>query len=153
MNTIKRLLHLGLIVCLAFGWAFSIPLVSPTAVLADDSPPPAEETGLAPQVLPAPVELTPEELELRTAMEAFELARQQGPAAVLALRETLHGRALDLLMDDIQTAHEEIAKAAPPLPETTPVSPRKRMPSSRPRRNWTCQSTPTHGDRPGLDTG
>ena len=123
MKAIKRWLHLGLVFCLAFGWAFSVPLVSPTTVLADDSPPPAEESGLAPQVEATPLELTPEEIELRAAMEVFELARQQGPEAVLALRETLHGRALDLLMDDIQKAQAELARSAPPLPETAPVSP------------------------------
>ena len=123
MKAIKRWLHLGLVFCLAFGWAFSVPLVFPTTVLADDSPPPAEESGLAPQVEATPLELTPEEIELRAAMDAFELARQQGPEAMLALRETLHGRALDLLMDDIQKAQAELARSAPPLPETAPVSP------------------------------
>ena len=73
----------------------------------------------------APPTLSPEEAEMRTALEALEAlerARHQGPEAVLALAQTLRGAALDAAMPEILTAHRQMVMAAPPPPATAPMS-------------------------------
>jgi hypothetical protein len=54
--------------------------------------------------------------------QLFEKARQQGDAAVIALSETLTGEARDRAMDDIVAAQQRLRDAAPPPPETQPIS-------------------------------
>ncbi len=86
-------------------------------------PPPAELLAdLTPPPSPAPPLLPQAEVELREGMALLELARQQGPEAVLALRDTLRGPALDAAMPEILAAHRQVMQAAPPRPATAPVS-------------------------------
>ena len=62
------------------------------------------------------------EAEIRTTLAAFETAREDGPEAVVALLDTLRGEALDLVMDEIVEAQEQLAEMAPPRPPTSPIS-------------------------------
>ncbi len=63
-------------------------------------------------------------LAIKAGMAALEAARQVGPEAVVALLDTLRGPALDLAIDEIQRAQEVLREAAPPPPDTGPVSER-----------------------------
>jgi predicted outer membrane repeat protein len=54
--------------------------------------------------------------------DELEAALAQGPEAVVALLDTLHGAALDRATDDIVAAYEQLALSNPPLPERSPVS-------------------------------
>ncbi|CAG0931831.1 hypothetical protein TFLX_02303 [Thermoflexales bacterium] len=129
--------RLILILCLIMG--LYLPILSPelsARVLADDPPPPLVENlprldptpppdgEVRPPDRPTPVppSETTEEVELRAALTALEAAQQQGPEAVLALGHTLHGKALDLAMNDIVAAHQQLAQKAPPPPTTLPIS-------------------------------
>ncbi|MBN2001726.1 MAG: hypothetical protein JXA21_00100 [Anaerolineae bacterium] len=119
----NRLLRLSLIICLVLGWAAYLPTASPHVALAENPLPPAEEVEhAAPVVLPVPPRPSPEEVELRAALAALEGARQQGPEAVLALGQTLRGKALDLAMGDIVAAHRQVALPAAPRPESPPIN-------------------------------
>ena len=123
MRNKNRLLRLCLIICLVLGWTVYLPTAVPQIALAENPLPPAEGAKhAAPVVLPAPPMPSSEEVELRTALEALELAHQQGPEAVLALGQTLHGKALDLAMADIVEAQRQLAQRATPHPETAPIS-------------------------------
>jgi len=62
------------------------------------------------------------EAELQRALEAFEAAREKNPEAVVALTDVLRGESLDILMDEIIAAQEQLAELAPPPPETDPIS-------------------------------
>lgn len=129
--------RLILILCLIMG--LYLPILSPelsARVLADDPPPPLVENlprldptpppdgEVRPPDRPTPVppSETAEEVELRRALTALEAAQQQGPEAVLALGRTLHGKALDLAMNDIVAAQRQLAQKAPPRPATPPLS-------------------------------
>ena len=62
---------------------------------------------------------TPEEAEILAGLDALEQARERGPEAVFALMDKLKGPALDLAMDEIQAAYQQLADAAPapaPMP-------------------------------------
>jgi predicted outer membrane repeat protein len=123
MKAKNRWLYLSLSFCLVFGVVAYLLVVSPAAVYADDTQPPAEEIGLVtPEASPSPAAQTQEEIELRAALDALEAARHQGPEAVVALLDTLRGRGLDMVMDEILEAQEQLARSAPPLPEGKPVS-------------------------------
>ena len=123
MKDKNHLLRLCLIVCLVLGWAAYLPPVAPRSAFAQTPLPPVEDIErAAPATSPTPPPPPPEETELRAALEALELARQQGPEAVLALRDTLRGPALDAAMPEILAAHWQVAMAAPPRPATAPVS-------------------------------
>ena len=61
-------------------------------------------------------------LAIEAGMAALEGARKVGPEAVVALLDTLRGPALDLAIDEIQKAQEALRAAAPPPPQTDPVS-------------------------------
>lgn len=54
--------------------------------------------------------------------KSIEQARRQGDEAVVALRETLTGAARDQAMDDIVAAQKRLSDAAPPRPDTRPIS-------------------------------
>ncbi len=56
-------------------------------------------------------------------VDLIEQARRQGDEAVVALRETLTGAARDRAMDDIVAAQQRLSEAAPPPPDTRPISP------------------------------
>ena len=123
MKSKHRLLRLNLIFCLVLGWAFYVPTASPHIALADNPPPPGEALEyFAPVAPPTPPPPSQEEMELHAALAALELAHQQGPEAVLALGQTLHGKALDLAMADIVEAQRQLAQRATPHPETAPIS-------------------------------
>lgn len=55
--------------------------------------------------------------------DPLEAALAQDPEAVVALVDTLRGVELDQAMDEIVAAHEQLALAAPPRPETRPAGP------------------------------
>lgn len=59
---------------------------------------------------------------LSEALAALESARQAGPDALLALRETLSPEALDLVHDEMSALQEAWADAAAPPPDTAPIS-------------------------------
>ena len=67
-------------------------------------------------------ELAKHETEIQTALATFETAREEGPEAVVALLDTFRGEALDLLMDEITEAQEQLTEMSPPPPETGPIS-------------------------------
>ena len=90
-----------------FGVGGLCPQVFPTAVRAEDPQPPVEEIEpVTPEASPTPPVPTDEEIELRAALDALEAASQQGPEAVVAQLETLRGRALDLVMNEIRDAQD-----------------------------------------------
>jgi len=60
--------------------------------------------------------------ELAAGLEALDTAINQGPEAVVALLDTLRGPALDLAMDDITQAMEQLAAQELSPAETTPVT-------------------------------
>lgn len=124
MKARNRLLRLSLIFCLVLGWTVSTPLGTPGVVRADTPLPPVE--GQDPMLMPpppAPPAPTDAQVELFAGAAALEQAQQQGPAAILALAQTLRGKALDLAMRDIVAAHRQLALAAPPRPATAAISP------------------------------
>ncbi len=117
MKFAKRLFHLIVALGLVGGWMTYLPASMPQAALAGNFfsqsdamayfAPPAQAQG---------------EDEVDAALAALEIARGQGPEAVLALGQTLYGEALDLAMEDIVEAQRQVALAAPPRPEAPPVS-------------------------------
>ena len=117
--------RLILILCLILG--LYVPVLSPefsARAQAGDPPPPPAEDVQPPDRSSSdlPPEVPAEEAELQAALAALEIARQQGPAAILALRATLRGKALDLAMNDIVEAQAQLARQAPPRPPTAAVS-------------------------------
>jgi len=60
--------------------------------------------------------------KIQTAMTAFETAQQKGLESTVGLFDTLRGEALDLLMDEIGAAQEQLAVLGPTPPETDPIS-------------------------------
>jgi len=123
MKAKKRWLHLCLVFCLTLGWAGSVPKVSPTVVHPDAPQPPVEEIEpVTLEASPTPPVPTDEEIELRAALDALEAASQQGPEAVVAQLETLRGRALDLVMNEIRDAQDQLARSALLMPESIPTS-------------------------------
>lgn len=134
MKSKHRLLRLSLIICLVLGWTAYLPPASASTRRADPPPPPEEALegqldgelsgGLerdTRDISPQPPSPSQEEIELRAALEALELARQQGPEAVVALLDTLRGPALDAALPEIQAAQERLAASEPPPPRG-PVS-------------------------------
>jgi uncharacterized membrane protein len=102
-------------------------------------PEPAAEGQLPGEPLPTQGELWQRALEAqaeagaiaeaeatRAAVEAeiaaFEIAHQAGPRAAVALGDTLRGQARDLALDEIQQAQESLVEAAPPAPDSAPIS-------------------------------
>ena len=137
MKILKRWLHLSLVVCIAVGMLVSTPVRSPAAVLAqDDTPPAAELNPALPSAELTPQALPPELLELQAALDAFEIARRQGPEAVLALGESLHGLARDKLMTELQSARAELARTAPLQPEIAPISAEEETAANEAERVW-----------------
>ncbi|MBN2007706.1 MAG: hypothetical protein JXA21_30460 [Anaerolineae bacterium] len=124
MKVKKRSLNLSMILCLVMGWMVYLPTSPPSVTLAGN-PLPSNEASPNEDIVhfapPTPPVQTQEESEVDAALAALEVARQQGPEAVLALSQTLHGKALDLAMDDIVEAHRQLAERATPRPETPPV--------------------------------
>lgn len=98
--------------------SLALLLLIPTLTIANsppNTPPPSQETvdeatWVTPPATP-PVQ-SPEELALRADLEAFEAARQQGPEAMVALGETLHGQARDLLLAEIVAARGQLPQAS-----------------------------------------
>ncbi|HHN94480.1 MAG TPA: hypothetical protein ENK17_06905, partial [Anaerolineae bacterium] len=112
-----------------------------SVMMATDMPSPAGPELMPP---PAPQPLTAGELwqqalesSLKAEQADAERARQQaigdalalveaawerGPEAVVALRDTLTGPALDAVHTEIELAQEQLFEAAPPPPPTAPVS-------------------------------
>jgi hypothetical protein len=123
MKNKGRWTYIILILFLIIGWTLSFLAASPAVVRADDPPLPAEESqsGEA-ETLPTSPALSPDEQALRAALDMLETARHQGPAAVMALLDTLRGPGLDVVMDDIHAAQAQLARSAAPLPEGKPVS-------------------------------
>ena len=106
-----------------FGVGGLCPQVFPTAVHADDPQPPVEEIEpVTLEASPTPPVPTDEEIELRAALDALEAASQQGPEVVVAQLKTLRGRALDLVMNEIRDAQDQLARSALPVPESIPTS-------------------------------
>ncbi len=117
MSAKHRWINFLVILCLvAWGTAFQ-PAIAPNPALAEGDLPPAEENQ------PAPIPPTPAAPALPNELLALEQALNQGPEAVLALRDSLHGEALDIAMSDIVRAAEQIARSAPPPPESEAISP------------------------------
>jgi predicted outer membrane repeat protein len=124
--------HLALIVCLILG----IVGYAPDQVVLADPPPPFQGEEVVegqpewdvqlptptPPAAPGVGRDRERKAELRAGLAALEIALQQGPEAVLALRDTLRGKALDLAMSDIVAAHRQLARSAPPRPTTTPIN-------------------------------
>lgn len=96
-----RWLNLILAFCLVAGSAVFSPSISPHMVMADDSTPPGDKPA---------------------GLDSLEIARQQGPEAVVALMDTLRGKDLDLAMGEIREAQEQLARTAPARAASKPVS-------------------------------
>jgi hypothetical protein len=123
MKAKNRLLRLSMVCCFIFGWAVYLPVIAPNTVYATDPPPPTEEIEpVSPGDSPTSAVQNQEASDVSAALEALEAARHQGPAAVMALLDTLRGPGLDIVMDDIHAAQAQLARSAAPLPEGKPVS-------------------------------
>ncbi len=87
---------------------------------------PAEIVLTAGDLWQQSLEATPEGNDLAetaSGLQRLATAEEQGPEAVLALADTLTGRARDLSMEDTVRARERILEAAPPPPDTAAISP------------------------------
>ncbi len=123
--------------CLVSGILGYVPSITPrSVVLADPMPPPPSQVEQMVERQPEwnvqPPTPTPSkvqsvdrerEAEVQAGLAALEAARQISPEAVVALLDTLRGEALDLAMDEIVEAMEQLAQMAPPRPATQPISP------------------------------
>ncbi|MCA9933474.1 MAG: hypothetical protein KC415_06095, partial [Anaerolineales bacterium] len=95
-------------ICLAL--LLLIPTIT-AATSPPHTPAPSQETAETTQGFAQPATSpaqSPEALALRADLAAFEAARQQGPEAVLALGETLHGQSRDLVMGEIVAARSQL---------------------------------------------
>lgn len=113
-------INILVILCLVAAGTVFQPAISPNPALAEGDIPPVEESQPAPTPYTPPA---PAASALTDGLEALEHAIDQGPAAVLALRDSLHGEALDIAMADIVRAAEQLARSAPPSPEAQAISP------------------------------
>jgi hypothetical protein len=115
MKARQKLLHVCVIVCLVIGWAAYLPAISPNSALAsavvDEAVPPSDGD-------------TPLKSDAPSTASALEIARRQGPEAVVALLDTLSGAELDEAMSEINEAREQLELAAAvPQTESQPLSP------------------------------
>ncbi len=97
-------------------------MISTSGAFAGPLPQAEEETPTPIAPTPPPPTLTVEQAAPEAGLTALELARQQGPEAVVALAQVLRGAALDAAMPEIVEAQRQIALAAPPRPATISVS-------------------------------
>ncbi len=73
--------------------------------------------------------------EYTAGLETFETAINQEPEAVVALLDTLRGPALDLAMDEITQAMEQLATLKQAPAETTPVVPEAELAAAEAQQN------------------
>ena len=123
-------LNLGVCQSQVDGGSTSAPIpVSSAQSLAQPEPSPVPSAGeLWQRTLESSLEAErthAEQARQQAISDALALAEatwKRGPEAVLALRDTLTGPALDAVHTEIERAQEQLFAAAPPHPPTAPVS-------------------------------